>query len=85
MGSDGLFAYLIPYSMASCTDGTTSTIAFAESVTGPPVLSYVPGISLKNVGDIPTGPRFQCVPGPGQRSERSEVLRRVVEGRGGPL
>ena len=33
-GSDGLFAYLIPYSMASCSDGTASTIAFAESVTG---------------------------------------------------
>ena len=52
-GSDGLFAYLIPYSLASCSDGSASTIAFTEAVVGPPVLSYVPGISLTNVGGIP--------------------------------
>ncbi len=52
LGSDGLFAYLIPYNMASCTDGTGSTIAFGESVVGPPVLSYAPGISLTKVGSI---------------------------------
>ena len=51
-GSDGLFAYLVPYSMASCTDGTSTTIAMAEALTGPPSLVYAPGISVINVGGI---------------------------------
>jgi prepilin-type N-terminal cleavage/methylation domain-containing protein/prepilin-type processing-associated H-X9-DG protein len=53
-GSDGLFAYLIPYSIASCRDGSATTIAFAEALCGPRGLWYVPGTSVMNVGGIPS-------------------------------
>ncbi len=53
-GSDGLFAYLVSYRIASCTDGTASTIAFGEALTGPPGNWYVPGISVINVGGVPS-------------------------------
>ncbi|MFI5458335.1 MAG: DUF1559 domain-containing protein [Isosphaerales bacterium] len=53
-GSDGLFAYLIPYTIASCRDGTASTIAFAEALCGRAGSWYVPGISVINVGGIPS-------------------------------
>ena len=51
-GSSGLFAYLIPYSLASCTDGSSNTIAFGEAVTGPPSLTYVSSISLVSVSGL---------------------------------
>jgi prepilin-type N-terminal cleavage/methylation domain-containing protein len=54
LGSSGLFAYLVPYSIASCTDGTSTTIAMAEALTGPPSVVYAPGISVINVGGIPS-------------------------------
>ncbi len=52
-GSDGMFAYLVPYSIASCVDGTANTIAFGEALTGPPTLWYKPGISVMNVVGVP--------------------------------
>ena len=51
-GSDGLFAYLIPYGLAACTDGSANTIAFGEAVTGPPSATYNPSISLVSVSGI---------------------------------
>ncbi len=51
-GSDGMFAYLIPYGIAACTDGTANTIAFGEAVTGPPQSIWTPAISMTNVTGI---------------------------------
>ena len=53
-GSDGLFTYLLAYSLASCTDGSSNTIAFGEAVTGPPSATYVPSISLTSVPGLST-------------------------------
>ncbi len=35
-GSTGMFTYFVPYGIRDCVDGTTNTIAFAESITGKP-------------------------------------------------
>ena len=52
--SDGLFTYhYAAYSIAACIDGTSNTVAFAESMVGPPQATFVPAISLINVSTIP--------------------------------
>jgi prepilin-type N-terminal cleavage/methylation domain-containing protein/prepilin-type processing-associated H-X9-DG protein len=53
-GSDGLFTYrYFAYSIATCTDGTSNTVAFAEAMEGPPQLTWVRSISLVNVAAVP--------------------------------
>jgi prepilin-type N-terminal cleavage/methylation domain-containing protein/prepilin-type processing-associated H-X9-DG protein len=52
--SDGLFTYRYAvYNIASCTDGTSNTIAFGESRVGPPQAGFVPAITLIDVSAIP--------------------------------
>jgi prepilin-type N-terminal cleavage/methylation domain-containing protein/prepilin-type processing-associated H-X9-DG protein len=53
-GSDGLFTYYYAaYSIASCLDGTSNTIAFAEAKVGPTQYIFVPSISLVSVTAVP--------------------------------
>jgi prepilin-type N-terminal cleavage/methylation domain-containing protein/prepilin-type processing-associated H-X9-DG protein len=54
VGSDGLFTYhFFSYSIASCTDGTSNTVAFSEAITGPPSNQWDRSISLTSVAAIP--------------------------------
>jgi prepilin-type N-terminal cleavage/methylation domain-containing protein/prepilin-type processing-associated H-X9-DG protein len=57
-GSDGLFAYMIPYGLASCVDGSSNTIAFGEAAAGPPSAVYDKGISLTTVPGISAANEF---------------------------
>jgi prepilin-type N-terminal cleavage/methylation domain-containing protein/prepilin-type processing-associated H-X9-DG protein len=53
-GSDGMFTYrYAAYGIASCLDGTSNTVAFAEVKVGPSTPSYVPTISLTTVTGVP--------------------------------
>src|SRR5262249_38668819 len=52
--SDGLFTYhYAAYNIASCTDGTTNTIAFGEARVGPPQAGFDPTITLISISTIP--------------------------------
>jgi prepilin-type processing-associated H-X9-DG protein len=51
--STGLFAYAAGYSIASCTDGTSNTIAFAEGLVGAPPFSPVKGNGVGGSGGNP--------------------------------
>ena len=53
-GSDGMFTYQLSYSLGDITDGSSSTVAFAEAMTGPPQEDYVRAISLVQVTSLPT-------------------------------
>ncbi len=48
----GLFAYETNYSIQQCTDGTTNTVAFAESLTGEGSGNYTPGFRGDSTGNI---------------------------------
>jgi prepilin-type N-terminal cleavage/methylation domain-containing protein/prepilin-type processing-associated H-X9-DG protein len=48
-GSTGLYAWAVAYSIASCTDGTSNTVAFAETLMG--------DMKATCPFDDPTGPR----------------------------
>jgi prepilin-type N-terminal cleavage/methylation domain-containing protein/prepilin-type processing-associated H-X9-DG protein len=41
--STGMFAYWVSYGIRDCTDGTSNTVAFAESIVGDPNWTAVPG------------------------------------------
>ncbi|MBX6313890.1 MAG: DUF1559 domain-containing protein [Isosphaeraceae bacterium] len=52
-GSPGLFAYVHCYGIRDCTDGTSSTIAFAESVVGAAMNNaVVPRNGMVGVGNV---------------------------------
>src|SRR5437762_3020159 len=54
LGSDGLFTNrFFAYTIASCLDGTSNTVAFAEAMTGPPQTAWVRSISLTSVSAVP--------------------------------
>ncbi|ODU00693.1 MAG: hypothetical protein ABS79_02900 [Planctomycetes bacterium SCN 63-9] len=53
-GSDGMFTYQMSYSIGNLTDGTSSTIAFAEATAGPAQATFTRGISLVSLSAIPT-------------------------------
>ncbi len=57
IGSTGLFAYWICYGIASCTDGTSNTIAFSEALVGSGNSATVGyrGNSVLGVGAASTG------------------------------
>jgi prepilin-type processing-associated H-X9-DG protein len=54
-GSDGLFTYhFFAYNIASCTDGTSNTVAFGEAITGPSSSNvWSRAISLTKVTAVP--------------------------------
>ena len=52
INSTGLFAYETNYSIQQCTDGTSNTIAFSESLTGEAGPSYSPGFRGDSTGQV---------------------------------
>jgi len=51
-GSTGLFTYFQSYGVADCTDGTSNTIAYAESLTGKPLVGNLyRGNSTRGIAD----------------------------------
>ncbi len=54
--SSGLFAFQRSYGIASCTDGTSNTVAFSEAVVGNPTQNFRQrNIGLNNVRGVPNG------------------------------
>ncbi len=51
--STGLFAYSYCYGIQSCTDGTSNTVAFSESLVGAPPFSPVRGNGVGGSGGTP--------------------------------
>jgi prepilin-type N-terminal cleavage/methylation domain-containing protein/prepilin-type processing-associated H-X9-DG protein len=50
-GSTGLFTYFIPYGIQDCLDGTSSTVAFSESLAGDSIKPSYRGNSVQGVTD----------------------------------
>ncbi|WP_435016302.1 DUF1559 domain-containing protein [Tundrisphaera sp. TA3] len=53
-GSDGLFTYQLSYGIRDTTDGSSSTVAFAEATAGPAQETFTKAISLTAVSSIPS-------------------------------
>jgi hypothetical protein len=58
--SRGLFRKNVFQSMASCTDGTSNTIAFSEAVAGYNSQAYVKGNVRGSISNLETNPQNAC-------------------------
>jgi prepilin-type N-terminal cleavage/methylation domain-containing protein/prepilin-type processing-associated H-X9-DG protein len=58
INTTGLFAYETNYSIQQCTDGTSNTVAFSESLTGEAGPSYSPGFRGDSTGNIGSGTAY---------------------------
>jgi prepilin-type N-terminal cleavage/methylation domain-containing protein/prepilin-type processing-associated H-X9-DG protein len=52
VGSDGMFTFRLAYGLADVSDGSSSTIAYAEGIVGPPTASYVRGVGMSQITQI---------------------------------
>src|SRR5262249_26650940 len=53
VGSDGVFTYRIPYGLSDISDGSSSTVAFAEGIVGPATADYLKGVGMSSIAAIP--------------------------------
>jgi prepilin-type N-terminal cleavage/methylation domain-containing protein len=58
--SRGMFRKNVFQSMASCTDGTSNTIAFSEAVAGYNSQAYIKGNVRGSISDLGTDPQNAC-------------------------
>src|SRR5262249_32576617 len=54
VGSDGVFTYRISYALSDVTDGSPSTVAFAEGIVGPSTAGYLKGVGMTSLTTIPS-------------------------------
>jgi prepilin-type N-terminal cleavage/methylation domain-containing protein/prepilin-type processing-associated H-X9-DG protein len=72
--STGLFAYSYAYGIQSCTDGTSNTVAFSESLVGAPPFTPTRGNGVGGSGGSPTWGYFGNPPATDAFSNPAQVM-----------